>query len=290
MSGDRRNDAQRPTAGGYPIGQCKHGTFGLCAVCVQEGDYVYEPAQRRPDASREDAPCPWNSVSGLPCILRADHDGKHSHEMGFDQETSESRVMTGSANRDNAVNLGAPSRPAEAPQEPDIFLSQATEFLVDLQRRGRSVNASDIGPLASMLKRAHDDGARGRSEAPRAPTAEEDREWLLDEIEGARDVLDGIRKASSGPERLHGASVNRVRETAAARAMSLESVLRVAGRWDENGPKALRSAAAQRQAIDVICPYCKAGPGAVCRDANTGELTAHESREEEAEIQNRRGR
>lgn len=54
--------------------------------------------------------------------------------------------------------------------------------------------------------------------------------------------------------------------------------------------KIAREAAATRQAIDVVCPYCKAKPGEVCRDVNTGELTTHESRDEEAEIQNRRGR
>jgi hypothetical protein len=36
------------------------------------------------------------------------------------------------------------------------------------------------------------------------------------------------------------------------------------------------------QAIDVVCPYCKAQPGDICRDENDGEPTTHESREEAA--------
>lgn len=54
--------------------------------------------------------------------------------------------------------------------QPD-FLKQATDFLTDLQRRGRHVNASDIGPLASLLKRAHDDGAQRSAAATVDSTA-----------------------------------------------------------------------------------------------------------------------
>ena len=59
--------------------------------------------------------------------------------------------------------LLAPRLHAEPVQGSD-FLALATDFLVDLQRRGRSVSSSDIGPLASLLRRVSDGSTRPRPE------------------------------------------------------------------------------------------------------------------------------
>lgn len=130
------------------------------------------------------------------------------------------------------------------PAEPGKLRCAADQQRVDEDDRRSAGDGYEVCVACSAAHRGpnvyHLSGFRCDRAAPGSGSASDDRAWLLVEIEGARDVLATIQSAAAAegvtPAKF-GEHMRAIYDTARARKLSLDSVLRVAGQFTSQAPE-----------------------------------------------------